>query len=340
VVKQIVRDRRTLALLFVAPLLVIYLLYAFLNTGRSCPTCCASASRPGWRKPREGGERDSADSLSGALSQLRDRSTDGVIAYDDPTVTVYVEGTDLSVTAPCRRPPWLRSARTRRRPCRKRCKRSSDDSRPAPPSGTASAALSGEALTLPQTDTRVEYLNGSAQTTGFDDIAPLLMGFFIFFFVFLLAGVAFLRERNSGTLDGCSPRPCGGGRSCWATFSGSAGGVPANADHSAVRDARAGRAAEGRLLAGDADQPAAGGGLAFAGTLLSAFARNELQMFQFIPLVIVPQVLFCGLFSLRGAPDWVVWLSKASPSPTPPTRCPTSRCALRPFHGSAGPVHA
>ena len=49
------------------------------------------------------------------------------------------------------------------------------------------------------------------------------------------------------------------------------------------------------------------------GTFLSAFARNEMQMFQFIPVVIVPQVVFCGIFSLREAPVWVQVLSRIFP---------------------------
>jgi ABC-2 type transport system permease protein len=182
------------------------------------------------------------------------------------------------------------------------------------PSGTASAALYGEALTLPQTDVRVEYLNGSAETTGFDDIAPLLMGFFIFFFVFLLAGVAFLRERNSGTLERLLASPVRRRQIVLGYFFGSGRvvflqtltiqlfvthvlDVPLKGDFWLVT-------LPNLLLAA---------GSLSLGTLLSAFARNELQMFQFIPLVIVPQVLFCGLFSLRGAPDWVVWLSKVFP---------------------------
>lgn len=32
------------------------------------------------------------------------------------------------------------------------------------------------------------------------------------------------------------------------------------------------------------------------GILLSTFANNEFQIVQFIPIVIVPQVLFCGIF--------------------------------------------
>jgi len=49
------------------------------------------------------------------------------------------------------------------------------------------------------------------------------------------------------------------------------------------------------------------------GTLLSAFAKNEFQLFQFIPVVIVPQMMFSGLFSLREAPLWVNVLSRMFP---------------------------
>jgi ABC-2 type transport system permease protein len=47
----------------------------------------------------------------------------------------------------------------------------------------------------------VEYLYGSDDLDEFDSLAPMMMGYFIFFFVFLIAGISFLRERISGTLD-------------------------------------------------------------------------------------------------------------------------------------------
>ncbi|MDQ0162126.1 ABC transporter DrrB family efflux protein [Bacillus alveayuensis] len=49
------------------------------------------------------------------------------------------------------------------------------------------------------------------------------------------------------------------------------------------------------------------------GTLLSAFANNELQMIQFIPLVIVPQVFFSGLFPLDAMADWLASFSVIMP---------------------------
>jgi ABC-2 type transport system permease protein len=56
----------------------------------------------------------------------------------------------------------------------------------------------------------------------------------------------------------------------------------------------------------------ASGSLAL-GTLLSAFARNEFQLFQFIPIVIVPQIMFSGIFDLRNARTWAKILSKIFP---------------------------
>ena len=56
-------------------------------------------------------------------------------------------------------------------------------------------------LSSPTQKPEISFLHGSMDMGTFDSMAPILMGFFIFFFVFLIAGVAFLRERISGTLD-------------------------------------------------------------------------------------------------------------------------------------------
>ena len=50
------------------------------------------------------------------------------------------------------------------------------------------------------------------------------------------------------------------------------------------------------------------------GIFISAFARNEFQMIQFIPLVIVPQVFVCGLlFPVSQMPELLQWLAKFLP---------------------------
>ena len=50
------------------------------------------------------------------------------------------------------------------------------------------------------------------------------------------------------------------------------------------------------------------------GIFISAFARNEFQMVQFIPLIIVPQVFICGvIFPVSTLPNWLQWVAKFLP---------------------------
>jgi ABC-2 type transport system permease protein len=50
------------------------------------------------------------------------------------------------------------------------------------------------------------------------------------------------------------------------------------------------------------------------GIFISAFAKNEFQMVQFIPLLIVPQIFVCGLlFPVEQMPEYLQWLAKFLP---------------------------
>jgi len=50
------------------------------------------------------------------------------------------------------------------------------------------------------------------------------------------------------------------------------------------------------------------------GILFSVFARNEFQMMQFIPLIIIPQVFLCGLLvQISQMPDYLQWIAKFLP---------------------------
>ena len=51
------------------------------------------------------------------------------------------------------------------------------------------------------------------------------------------------------------------------------------------------------------------------GLLCSAFARTEFQAVQFMPVVIVPQLLLCGIIVPRAMmPDWLQWISNVMPA--------------------------
>jgi ABC-2 type transport system permease protein len=50
------------------------------------------------------------------------------------------------------------------------------------------------------------------------------------------------------------------------------------------------------------------------GIFISPFARNEFQMVQFIPLIILPQVFLCGvIWPVEQMPDYLQWLSAVLP---------------------------
>jgi ABC-2 type transport system permease protein len=140
------------------------------------------------------------------------------------------------------------------------------------------------------------------------------MGFIIFFLVFLLAGIAFLRERISGTMERVMATSLHRGQLVAGYFLGF--GVFAVLQTAVIQAyliyVLGIHSGTNFCLVLLINLCIAGTSLAL-GTLLSAFARNEFQLFQFIPLVVIPQVLFSGLFSLREAPAAMQWLSYIFP---------------------------
>src|SRR5699024_3802256 len=49
------------------------------------------------------------------------------------------------------------------------------------------------------------------------------------------------------------------------------------------------------------------------GLLLSTFAKTEFQLLQFIPVAVVPQFFFSGIFDLSDAPYWIKVISDIVP---------------------------
>ena len=133
--------------------------------------------------------------------------------------------------------------------------------------------------------------------------------------MFLVTSVAMLRERTTGTLERLLTTPLGRG-DLLAGYALAFGGV------AVVQTLVASALALGPLgldVAGSAALVVllavldALLGMAL-GLLLSAFARSEFQAVQFLPAVVLPQVLLCGLFAPRdGMIAPLRWLSDAFP---------------------------
>jgi ABC-2 type transport system permease protein len=143
----------------------------------------------------------------------------------------------------------------------------------------------------------VSYLYGGPEYTATDALAPLFIGLFAFFFIFLLTSVSFLRERSQGTIERLMVSPL----SRAELVLGYVLGFTLFALLQSIiillfviyvlRVHYAGNLGLLFLVT-----LALTIGAVNLGIFVSAFARNELQVIQFIPLLLVPQALLGGLF--------------------------------------------
>lgn len=165
-----------------------------------------------------------------------------------------------------------------------------------------------------QLQPQISYLYGSENMKTIDRFGPIMIGVFVFFFVFLIAGVSFLRERTTGTLERLLSTPL----KRWEIVLGYVCGFGIFTVFQALLISWFSIQILGIMMTGSFGYVMLITLLLSMtaltlGTLLSAFAANELQMIQFIPLIIVPQVFLSGLFPLDTLPLWLQRIGYATP---------------------------
>lgn len=275
IIQQFFRDKRSLALMLLAPLLILSLMYLVFQTDDYQPTI-AIHDVPSLLE--ESLSHNGAEVLivtkEQALEALHQQEIDALLELDKGLPYITLEGSDPSVN----------------KAVLMIIQKSFQDLQPH----------------SKELEPHITYLYGSEQLSFFDQIAPVLIGFFVFFFVFLLAGVSFLRERTSGTLERLLATPL----RRWEIVTGYVLGfglftllqatlISTYAIH-ILKINMSGSFYFVLLITVLLAMTAL-----TLGTLLSAFAHNEFQMIQFIPLVIVPQVFFSGLFNLETMDAWL-----------------------------------
>jgi ABC-2 type transport system permease protein len=295
IVRQFVRDKRTLALLFLAPLLIMTLLNFVLGSSGSNSLTLAVVPPPG------PGHDIVQQAISKGLAKakgvqviyidadqvdakLKDGAANAALIFPPDFVSAAASGAQPSVTLRLdgSNPPAAEQARTL--------------VTFALASLNQSAGATGDPSAAPVA-LHTSYLYGGPQYTQTDALAPLFIGLFAFFFVFLLASVAFLRERSQGTLERILVSPLSRTE---LTLGYVLGFMLFATLQSLVILAfviyvlRVHYAGNLWLLFLVTLALTIGG--VNMGIFASAFARNELQVIQFIPLLIVPQALLGGLF--------------------------------------------
>jgi ABC-2 type transport system permease protein len=310
IIRQVFRDRRTLVLIFIVPLVIMTLLYLVLTNTNSVHTLAivppsgTGSERintlimnllPG--KDKLNVIYINADQVNDTLSKgnadaaiiFPSDFTQHVFSGQNPSVQIVLEGSDPNVANAMHDQTEAFTHEL----------------------GVALSALKaqqtqtgqGQAIPpvlggpLPFTVSNPQYLHGGPQYTFNDSIAPGFIAIFSFFFVFLLTSIAFLRERSQGTIERVMASPMTRSELVIGYILGFllfalvqslmillfviyALRVHYSGNLSLIFLVTA------LLTIGSIN----------LGIFLSAFAQNEFQIIQFIPLIFGVQIFLSGVF--------------------------------------------
>ncbi|GGG89781.1 ABC transporter permease [Paenibacillus radicis (ex Gao et al. 2016)] len=268
IIRQFIRDKRTLALLFLAPLLILSLMKLVFD-GQAIIPSIGLVDAPASIAERLTQLQDSGITSFGADAEaaeaaLTSGKLDAIVHWNGVKPSLTLEGSDPSINR------------------------------------SILLKLQTVLQAGPQAPSfEVSYLHGGPDMAAFDSFGPVLIGFFSFFFVFLLAGVSFLRERTSGTLERLLATPIRRIEIVIGYLAGFGLFTLAQATLIAWFSVDVlGLYMVGNILYMLVINLLLSLTALTLGTLLSSFASSEFQIIQFIPIVIVPQAFFSGLFNL------------------------------------------
>ena len=321
VIRQIVRDRRTLGIFLVGPVLIITLGALLLRSEAGALPLGIVNQDEGVRLPLLGevslGERitealaESEDVLPVALRPdevdpaLRQGRVRGVVLFPPDLTATFAETRRATVTLRLEGSNPTDALALSGRFLRAAMKALAS-------LASLSGVPTGGGGELPLA-VQTEYLYGGPQYDLLDYFAPVYIALIVFFFVFLLTTVSFLRERSQGTMERLLATPA----TRLEIVTGYMLGFLAFALAQAAllllfTGAVVGIHYAGSLLIVFLIESLLVVVAVNLGIFLSTFARNEFQVLQFIPLVIFPMVLLSGLFwpvpDLPGLLQPLAWL--------------------------------
>ena len=298
--QQFRHDRRTLALLFVAPLVILSLLGYLIRGGTSAPdvgivnqdqgpagTTVASAL--------EKSSKIHAVTINAADgdAKLKDRSLVAYIVFPPDFSQLAQQGTiaveiHLEGSQPGAQAPVLQALQD------------------------ALTSLAGSAIRF---QPRITYLYGGPNLDQLDYFGAAFIGLILFFLVFVVTIVSFLRERSQGTLERLMASPLRRGEIVIGYMLGFTILALVQAVEVLLFSLYVLKVHnQGNVLLIFGFETLMALSAVNLGIFLSMFARTEFQAVQFIPLVIVPQVLLCGiLFPVSTEPTALQYVSNVLP---------------------------
>lgn len=307
---QMIRDKRTLALMMVAPLVIITLLHYLLSADSTNPKLGVYGVEESFTK------------------QIKDKDIE-VVFYDEPINTkqvilndkldglLQIEGNSIHLTLTNDQPSTSKVLQTKVAQAISIENANTQANNLNKFVHDMQNKLPNVPVKIEQTNTPnidISYIYGSEDTTFFDQLSPILVGFFVFFFVFLISGIGLLRERTTGTIDRLMATPIQRRDIVFGYLIGY--GLFAIVQ-TLIVVLYSVKVLNIMLVGSLWNVVLINLALALValllGILLSAFANSEFQMMQFIPIAIVPQVFFAGILPIEGMPAWMQIIAKCMP---------------------------
>ena len=303
VFKEFFRDKRTLALMFLAPILIMWLISIVFSASTTTDVSVASVNTPSdvveIMQNVEDVSLEQFQTKEEADKRLKDGEVDTVIYYDNGTYNVTYANIDSSKTVKAQQ-----------------VLKSSIQGAEAKNLVEVVKKINPKIENKQQQQPELkEYYNyGNADTTFFNKIAPVLIGYILFFYCFLISGMALLKERTTGTLDRLLATPV---KRSEVVF-----GYILSYSLLAIVQTIIVTLSSIYLLNIEVV-----GSLYYViivnvllamvaltlGLLLSTIAKSEFQIMQFIPIVVIPQMFFSGIVSVESMGKIAVYISKILP---------------------------
>lgn len=328
------RDKRTLALMFVAPLLILTLMYFLFQTNSTAvakigvshvETSLATALKT------KHTDLEAYDTHTNAQTAIRQHHLAAFIREENGRLTVTYANSQPSDTALVKQAlkggltklkvqALVAATTAQKRVLQRQAKtlKTLMAQQQASPGAPTPQTTNGEAAKTsskaPHYTITSHYLYGDSGSTFFDTFLPVLLGFFVFFFVFLISGISLLNERTTGTLTRLLATPVRRGEIItgylvgYGLFAIVQTVITVAFTLTVFRIHMLGSVWVILLINFLLAMVALSMGI-----FISTFANSEFQMVQFIPLLIVPQIFFSGIITVSTMPDWLQWIAHIFP---------------------------
>lgn len=266
VIRQLRGDKRTMALILFAPVFLFTLIYFLLGGTNYVPTIALDQSALPAMVASSLEDEDVHLIDLGSLTYdseeqllIDDKSIDMVITRDGAKIDTYILETTVK-------------------------------------SAQAMKALQGAIASIPSAVSLRSHVVYNDGASSFQSLGFVFLAFLTFFFVFVISGITLVRERTLGTLERLLMTPV----RRWEVMTGYTLGYGVFAMLQSLLVVV--------FTLYVLNMPCAGNvGLVFLvmlinavvavlfGAMVSIMASSEMQVMQFIPILIIPQVFFCGI---------------------------------------------